>query len=147
MSELLLLLGLRLVKHYAVAIVLVSSKNTWGSFPAKVAINTVGIHIPRPRNILWQTAVFIGHEVLPFFLCVSLGTAGLVRFLPLFFRESPQVVVAEFGTTGTAARVTILTKRPVTNTNGSESPADIAPDIVIWLIVLVHAASFLDFQR
>lgn len=69
MSELLLPLGLRLVKHYAVAIVLVSSENTWGSFPAKVAINTVGIHIPGPRNILWQTAFLSAMRFCPSF-CV-----------------------------------------------------------------------------
>lgn len=82
---------------------------------------------------------------LSFSLCASLGIGGSVRFLRLFFRKSPQIVFAEFGTTGTAASVTILTERAVTDVNGAELSADIAPEVRIrrlrriCLFVLVHA--------
>lgn len=81
------------------------------------------------------------------------GIGGSVRFLRLFFRESPQIVFAEFGTTGTAAGVTFLAKQALAKAVSAEPPADIAPDVRIrrlrriCLIVLVQALSFLNSQR
>lgn len=78
---------------------------------------------------------------------------GSVRFLRLFFRESPQIVFAELRTAGAAAGVTILTERAVADANGAELSAHITPDVRIrrlrriCLIVSVQALSFLNSQR
>lgn len=60
-SELLFLRSLRLVKHDAIAIVFITSEYRGRCLAAQVAINAVGIHIPRAWRILRQAAVFVGH--------------------------------------------------------------------------------------
>jgi hypothetical protein len=67
-----------------------------------------------------------------------------VRFLSGFFRESPQVVLAEFRAARAAAGVTVLAKGPVTNTYRAKLSADFTPDILIFVLVLVHEIPWVD---
>jgi hypothetical protein len=137
------------VKHDAITVVFITSENGGRGLAAQVAINAIGIHIPRAWRILRQAAVFVGHitslflfglisprlaEAWDFVNCsfsfASLA-ASLIRRAWRFSFEGPQIIFAELRTTRAAAGVTFLAKPAIAKAVGAEPPANIARDAFI----------------